>query len=769
MKKVLIICVPTIFVSLFGVMLVSCQKQPDINCLHQFGTGSGDYIADLATDTFGDLYVVGSTYGSLPNQTSAGSLDAFIRKYDSLGSELWTRQFGTDAVEVAESVAAGEAGNVYMVGYTDKALPGQTDLGGIDAYIRKYDDLGNDLWTRQFGTDRDEHAWGVAVDGAGNVYVAGDTKGAFPDQINLGGYDSFLRKYDSSGKELWTIQFGGADQNQPKDIAVDSTGGIYISGEREGGGAFGFHNAFISKYDSSGTELWTHQFGTGEADFITAVAIDILDNVYVTGSTFGSFPEQTNLGDLDAFLRKYDSWGNEMWTHQFGTEATDQTYGVAVGPTGSVYVVGNTMGTLPHQEQAGGGDAFLCKYDSSGNEQWTKQFGTSAPDLAKAVAIGYGIVYIGGNTNGSLPCKTSSGPPSAFIAEAIVDEESIAPLPDEEAEEKEEKVIPTPTSPPTDLSTSGAETVEFADKMLDLAIGLHLKKAMDEEITVEELAKISSLDASERNITDLSGIEYCTNLTSLNLVGNPIVDFSPLSSLINLNTLQLGYFQISDVSQLSSLTGLTSLHLVSSQIGDISPLASLTELRTLGLGKNRISDISPLTSLTSLITLDLGVNQISDISPLTSLTNLNELWLGENQISDVSPLSSLTKLTRLFLYYNQISDISPLASLTNLRMLGLSDNLISDISPLASLANLAELNLGRNQISDISPLASLTNLTKLYLRDNQISDISPLMQNSGIGSGDHVYLGVNQLDLSEGSEDLSNIKKLEARGVNVHY
>ncbi len=116
-----------------------------------------------------------------------------------------------------------------------------------------------------------------------------------------------------------------------------------------------------------------------------------------------------------------------------------------------------------------------------------------------------------------------------------------------------------------------------------------------------------------------------------------------------------------------------------------------------------------------------------------------------------------------------ISDLSGIEYCTNLDWLELNVNVISDISPLASLTNLTYLGLWKNEISDISPLASLTNLTYLSLHSNQISDISPLVENSGLGEGDIVLLTVNNLDLSEGSEDLENIRILEARGVKVIY
>ena len=105
-----------------------------------------------------------------------------------------------------------------------------------------------------------------------------------------------------------------------------------------------------------------------------------------------------------------------------------------------------------------------------------------------------------------------------------------------------------------------------------------------------------------------------------------------------------------------------------------------------------------------------------------------------------------------------------LAGLTDLNA---EDRGITDLSGLEHATNLTTLLLGRNQISDISPLASLTSLTRLELWDNEISDISHMLENSGLGGGDEVWLENNNLDLSEGSEDLENIRLLEARGVVV--
>ena len=312
------------------------------------------------------------------------------------------------------------------------------------------------------------------------------------------------------------------------------------------------------------------------------------------------------------------------------------------------------------------------------------------------------------------------------------------------------------------------EPLYFADPNLEAAI----REAIDKPtgpICPSDLKGLTTLHASARNITDLTGLEHCTSLTILVLIDNQISDISALAGLTNLTYLHLDSNQISDLSPLANLTSVMGLRLVlrRNQISDISPLANLTNLIELDLAYNQVSDISPLASLINLLQLQLHNNQISDISSLANLTSLTYLILHNNQISDISPLANLTSLTiYLNLDNNQISDISPLANLTSLTVLDIRTNQISNISPLANLTSLAYLHLDNNQISDISPLANLTSLTYLILNSNQISDISPLIQNEGLSTGDWVSLESNPLN----SDSINiYIPQLEARGVDVDY
>jgi Leucine-rich repeat (LRR) protein len=267
-------------------------------------------------------------------------------------------------------------------------------------------------------------------------------------------------------------------------------------------------------------------------------------------------------------------------------------------------------------------------------------------------------------------------------------------------------------------------SILFPDPNLEAAIREAINKP-EGAIYAEDLEGLNIFDASDKDIKDITGLEYCINLRTLDLRENQISDVSPLSRLTNLEWLFIDSGKITDVSPLSGLINLKDLVLsgnsdISGKILDISPLSHLTNLVSLELICNQITDVSPLSGLTNLTILRLGNNQIIDVSLLSGLTNLEWLDLSENKIADVSPLSRLTNLTTLELRYNQIADVSPLSGLINLRTLDLRGNLIAYVSTLSGLTNLEWLDLSENKIADISPLSRLTNLD-LDLFDNEIS------------------------------------------------
>ncbi|MDE0685868.1 MAG: leucine-rich repeat domain-containing protein, partial [Candidatus Poribacteria bacterium] len=231
--------------------------------------------------------------------------------------------------------------------------------------------------------------------------------------------------------------------------------------------------------------------------------------------------------------------------------------------------------------------------------------------------------------------------------------------------------------------------VAIPDPNLRAAIAEALGKenAAVVSITAEEMATLTYLDANDRDIRDLTGLEYTINLENLKAHDNQITDLSPLSKLINLRVLNIWHNPIESLSPIAGLSNLEHITLVGDGgISDIFPLVGLVKLRHFLTWGNPISDLSPLEGLTQLEFLDICGSEASDISPLAKLTGLKELYLAQNRISDVSALAGLTSLTRLVLQDNKISDVSPLAALTQLKWLRLDHNSISDFSPLAGLS-----------------------------------------------------------------------------------
>ena len=195
------------------------------------------------------------------------------------------------------------------------------------------------------------------------------------------------------------------------------------------------------------------------------------------------------------------------------------------------------------------------------------------------------------------------------------------------------------------------------------------------------------------------------------------------------------------------------------------PASNLRAAIASALGKPPSAPIvrGHLENLTDLDARDANISNLTGLEFATKLTSLN---LGGNNISDISAVVGLTNLIGLELGNNSISDISAVAGLTNLKQLNLAENSLSDISAVAGLTNLEQLNLADNSLSDISAVAGLTKLTSLELGGNNISDISPLVENTGLGSGDEVYILGNPLSYPS---IYTHIPVLQERGVEVSF
>jgi len=415
--------------------------------LKQLG-GSNNYPSEVTVNSAGSVYLTGSIASASP-QPLFNNLDAWVAKYDNTGSQLWLKQFvGTpDFNDYPSGLAVDSAGNVYISGTTEYTSSGAGG-GPRTAWVAKYDDSGNQLWLKNVNSDTHDISDGIKVDSSGHVYLTGINYNfghGYPPAV-----DTWAAKYDSNGNQLWLKQLRTANSGfpsySPSDLAVDSAGNLYLTGETNGalgGTNAGGQDIWAAKYDSNGNQLWLKQFGTADSDSSSELALDSAGNVYLTGKNYDSskgYPP-----DVDTWAAKYDSNGNQLWLKQFRTansdSLSDSSSDLAVDSAGNLYLTGATNGALGGTN-AGGQDIWATKYDSNGNQLWLKQFGTAESDSPSELALDRaGNLYLTGETNGALG-GPNAGDRDIWVAKLGTIAEVVTPTP-----------VPTPVPTPILIST----------------------------------------------------------------------------------------------------------------------------------------------------------------------------------------------------------------------------------------------------------------------------------------------------------------------------
>lgn len=291
--------------------------------------------------------------------------------------------------------------------------------------------------------------------------------------------------------------------------------------------------------------------------------------------------------------------------------------------------------------------------------------------------------------------------------------------------------------------------ITFTDVNLDAAVRDWIKKP-DGDIFKYDVNSIQMLSISNKNITDISELEYFESLSYLDLSGNTIKDVSPLGNLRKLSVLLVKDNPIEDYSHLLSCYDTLQQRDFEIQVKFNDPLLEsvirqklnktteelklqdLKNITELTADAKRISDLTGIQYLYNLTSLNLSNNKISNLGPLKYLTKLESLILSANLIEDLTPLQNLTNLQKLDLYNNNIVDVSALRSLFKLTDLNLFYNKVRDITPIFNLTNLQTLVLANNDIANINGIQNLINLKQLYIKDNVATDFSPLSGMSGL-------------------------------------
>ncbi|HEX6431325.1 MAG TPA: BACON domain-containing protein, partial [Niastella sp.] len=221
----------------------------------------------------GGYLIAGYSYGNNTGDItgSHGVEDAVIVKVDANGNKQWVKSYGGSNADEANAIAATSDGNFVVVGYTrssdgDLSSPRNLD----DLWIMKIDGNGTILWSKTYGSSRNDKANAVIVTSDGGLVVAGSTNGYDGDVPgnHSGNFEFWILKLDASGNKLWSKTYGGASTEEAYSITACTDGGFAITGRTASidGDVTGNHKEYsddvwVVKVDANGNKLWAKCFG----------------------------------------------------------------------------------------------------------------------------------------------------------------------------------------------------------------------------------------------------------------------------------------------------------------------------------------------------------------------------------------------------------------------------------------------------------------------------------------------------------------------------
>ena len=251
---------------------------------------------------------------NLPNSYNHNIKDSFLVKFDEGGQRKWTEVIGISGSEtIINSITTELNDDIFVTGYTSGNLEGISNSGSYDLFIKKFNTSGVKQWTKLLGSSSKESGNQIITDNSGNVYVTGFTEGILDGGNLKGSRDMLIAKVNSSGTFQWVKQIGDT-YSEGKDLSLDSDGYIYIvgftNGDFDGNSNIGGADIFVAKYNPlDGNKLWSKQYGSSFDDYGSGIAIDTLNNVYITGYTKGGMYGNISAGNFDIFVMKLNSDG----------------------------------------------------------------------------------------------------------------------------------------------------------------------------------------------------------------------------------------------------------------------------------------------------------------------------------------------------------------------------------------------------------------------------------------------------------------------------
>tara|TARA_B100000902_G_scaffold175658_1_gene169440 strand:+ start:56514 stop:59237 length:2724 start_codon:yes stop_codon:yes gene_type:complete len=456
---------------LFFIPLFSSSQTTDWAL--SFGGPDSDKGISIGTDSLGYIYCSGwfnneATFGSItltnsPLSTWGNNKENFVFKMDSTGNVLWAIAGGNLAGSCCDDRALGmhvtPGGDVFITGtfwssynLGSLSVPNNQRNDHDNSLLAKIDKNGNPVWVIGFGGDNtsggcpypiydaDDHSYDVEVDADGFIYVTGFFSGYDADfdgfTITNPDWDvdcqpmGYIGKLDQNGNWLWVDKFDGIkDQRGSRDnrLAIDNFSNIYVVGGFQNTGSYGPFtitsngewDAFIFKMDKNGNWLWAKGVGSNKTDRANGIAIDICDDIYITGEyrnpmVFQGANASNGTDTLshkqkrDVFVAKMNNQGQWKWAKRARSSGTDKPYQMSVDANKQVFLGGTMKGEatfssglvvppqIPGDTSASAWVAQLDGSTNTGDWVWAKMAGCDTDDDDRTNDIcpdGFGNAY----------------------------------------------------------------------------------------------------------------------------------------------------------------------------------------------------------------------------------------------------------------------------------------------------------------------------------------------------------------------------------------
>jgi hypothetical protein len=352
-----------------GILTIKYNSNGDTVWTRTYNIGSGNAAVNTAitADSVGNVYVLGYIGPTF------GPYDIVLVKYNTSGQQQWIKTYLSS---FPGDVALDNTGNIYVCGGI-----------GNSALLIKYNSNGDTIWTRTYNIAGNGSGAGhIKVNGQGYVYLGGSSR-----NISTNQYYFLALKYDSNGIYQWHNTYTSTGFETMRAMTIDVFGNCYLAGNGSDGVTDG---GLTIKYSPSGVQLWLRVLryaqGTNANDIIT----DINGNIYVTGAyTLGG-------GNFNYFTIKYNTIGDSNWVRTYNGSANDndEAYSVALDDLNDIYVTGRSINS------SSSWDYTTIKYDSNGIQKWIQIYNNqtvNAEDVANKIILDKNKnIYVSGLSKG---------------------------------------------------------------------------------------------------------------------------------------------------------------------------------------------------------------------------------------------------------------------------------------------------------------------------------------------------------------------------------